>query len=397
MQALEGIRILDFGAYFAGPYAPKMLGDLGAEVIKIEPPAGDPMRPLDSVFCAAQRGKRCIALDLKAEEGRAIVHQLAKTAQMVCHNMRPGVAERLGIGFQDLKKINPNIIYLFAPGWGSSGPKSHLQSFAPLFSGYSGIQWESAGRGNPPIGGVSNEDYFNSLLGACSLLMGALRQAATGEAQYVEGPQLNSALFATSEVVLTPDNETLFAFEVDERQRGFGPLYGLYETSDGWLCIAAVRERDWAALTSVPPFAELAADARFDDAGSRHAHADDLTRELAAKFKGMPAQQAFTLLDQAGVPCEIPRDAYGEDYFWEDENVAAGRVVEYESAKWGKMREIGQTIRLSDTPGAIKGPAPLLGEHTREILAELGHTAEQIDDLKARGIVEWQEMSAATP
>ena len=189
MAALSGLKLVDFGAFIAGPYAARILGDLGATVIKVEPPGGETMRPKDERNFSSHkgqnvvtRGTRDIVVDLKTEEGRSIVHKLISDADVVSQNMRPGVAERLGIGYQDVKKINPSAIYLFSPGFGSNGPRSHLPSFEPLNSAFVGIHYRTGGEGNSPIQSMSL-DGFCGLLAACGVMMALLYRQKTGEGQ----------------------------------------------------------------------------------------------------------------------------------------------------------------------------------------------------------------------
>ena len=164
---LEGLRILDLSAFFATAFGARLLSDLGADVIKIEPLVGDQMRPLADLFECAQRGKRNLAIDLRTAEGVDVVHKLIATADVIMHNLRPGKAERLGIGYERCAAINPSLIYCYLPGFGSTGPKANLKSFAPLVSGFTGMLYVGAGDGNPPVRRVvGNEDLYNGYLGA---------------------------------------------------------------------------------------------------------------------------------------------------------------------------------------------------------------------------------------
>ncbi len=393
---LEGLKVLDFGAFFAGPFGPKMLADLGADVIKVEPLQRDPMRALTGTFGPAQRGKRCIALDLKSEKGREIAYRLVQEADMVSQNMRPGTAERLGIGFEQLKEINPSLTYMYAPGWGSSGPKSKLQSFAPLLSAFCGLMVAAGGEGNMPVGSAAgNEDTYNALLGACGLLMGKIKAEQSGQGQYVESPQLNSTLTATSEVIVDSGGKVLSAFQNDKDQTGFGPLYRIYQCKDEWICLVVFKEKEWHALTRAEGLNNLATDERFADAGARQRHANDLAKIIEAWCAERTAEEACRSLKSAGVPCEKVYPTQNIDYFFDEENLETERVVEYEHPLTGKMREVGRSIRFSETPGPVLRPFPGFGEHTKEILVELGYAEDEIDTLQKENIVAWDPAPAA--
>ena len=204
-RPLEGMRVVDFSSFFAVGYGGRLLNDLGADVIKVETPSGDQMRPLPDVFDAANRGKRDIVLDLKTPEGLAAAKRLVASADVVTHNLRPGKADKLGIGYAALKAVKPDLVYLYLPGYGSAGPKSLLKAFAPLISGWTGLLCEVGGQGNDPNrSAFGNEDYNNGFIAAVAAMMGLeARDAGTkdglGLGQYVECPQLHSSLWTTSE------------------------------------------------------------------------------------------------------------------------------------------------------------------------------------------------------
>ncbi|MGE0667156.1 MAG: CaiB/BaiF CoA transferase family protein [Sphingomonadales bacterium] len=384
-SALEGIRVLDFSSFFATAYGSKFLSDLGADVIKVETPDADQMRPLPNPFEACQRGKRTIAVDLKTPEGRQIVRDLVATADVVTHNLRPGKAEKIGLGYDDLKAIKPDIVYCYLPGYGSVGPKAKLKSFAPLLSGFTGVLFENGGEGNGPAkGALGNEDYYNGLLGANAALMGLEHRGRTGEGQYVECPQVHSSLFVTSEHCLDADGNTDYAFRLDKDQTGFNPLYRIYKCRDGWLCLAVVGDTAFDRLAKAMGVEGLGENPCFDTALARAENAGLLAETLGGWFAERSSVDAFRRLDGAGVPCEIVREAtWLDDFFWEDWALETGRVFVQGNTPWGRAREIGMVVRLSDTPGVQRGPAPLLGEQTREILAELGYAADRIDALVA--------------
>ena len=265
------MRILDLGAFFAGPYASRLLADLGADVVKLEPLHGDQLRGLDRPFGSAQANKRAIAVDLKQPAGQAIARRLAAEVDIVQHNLRPGVAERLGLGYDDLRAENPALVYAYAPGWGTTGPDIQRQSFAPLMSGYVGANFEVAGQFNPPLFPLGNEDPGNGLVGAAGMLMALLHRARGGAGQLVEHPQLNATMAHVAHIVRREDGEVLGAQRLDPLQLGHGALDRLYETSDGWVCVAASAEKHLAALSEALGL-DLAGDPRFAGRDARQAH-----------------------------------------------------------------------------------------------------------------------------
>jgi crotonobetainyl-CoA:carnitine CoA-transferase CaiB-like acyl-CoA transferase len=391
-HALEGLKVLDFGVYFAGPYASKMLSDLGADVLKVEPTDGDQGRPLLNVFEAAQRGKRCLAVNLKSPEGRKIAEALVAQADVVHHNFRPGAAERLGLDYKTLRKINPRLIYCYSPGFGSSGPKAQLQSFEPLQSGFAGLFYQAAGEGNPPQGQLGNADYFNSLLGACGILMALYHRDRTGEGQYIESTQLTSALFVNSELIKDADGAIISRFQLDHDQAGLSPLYRLYRTQNGWICVACPGDRNFQKLAQALGCPELAPDPRFASAEARANNADSLTAILSARFSERTTDAWIAALDAANAPFEVPRDRYGNAFLRDPEHIESGRAVKLHHATWGEMLQVGQVVHLSETPGIIRAASPLLGEHSEQVLRDLGYEDDQIRKLRSDGVI----ASAAT-
>jgi crotonobetainyl-CoA:carnitine CoA-transferase CaiB-like acyl-CoA transferase len=380
---LAGLRVVDFSGFFATAFGARLLSDLGADVIKVEPLGGDQMRPLPDLFEGAQRGKRNLAIDLRTKGGADVVRRLLLTADVVMHNLRPGKAEKLGIGFDQCVALNPSMIYCYLPGFGSSGPKSELKSFAPLVSGFTGMLYIGAGDGNPPIRRVlGNEDLYNGFLGALSVLMAVQHRDRTGEGQYVESPHLHSSLLVRTEQSADTSGRLVPGLHLDADQTGWGPLYRLYRTQDDWIALACVGDRAFGRLADALGRAELRDDDRYRTHAARARHADALATELEATFAPLSSADAFERLDGAGVPCEIPRpDPYVPDFLWDEWALATERVFEHHHPEHGWIREIGHCVRLSATPLANKGPSARLGQHTRELLGELGYTTEEIDGL----------------
>jgi crotonobetainyl-CoA:carnitine CoA-transferase CaiB-like acyl-CoA transferase len=384
--ALAGLRVLDFSSFFATAYGAKFLSDLGADVIKVEPLEGDQMRPLPDPFEACQRGKRNIAVDLKSAAGRAIVADLVANADIVFHNLRPGKAEKIGIGYETLRAIKPDLIYCYLPGFGSTGPKSGLKSFAPLLSGFTGLLWESSGvdADRPVRRAMGNEDYNNGFVGAIAALMGLLHRDRTGEGQYIEMPQLHSSLLVTTEQCLGTDGQLVSGLSVDAEQMGWGPLYRLYPTSDGWICLAVVGDAAFARLRVA--LAPLALPEAIDYRSASGVDGDVVIKALTERLSELTSDSAFALLDAGGVPCEIAIDhPHMPDLLWEEWALESRRVLEHVHPKYGFIREIGFPCRLSDTPCEMKGPGAMLGQHTVEVLQELGYEASRVSALLSDG------------
>lgn len=387
-RALEGLRVVDFSSFFAVGYGGRLLSDLGADVIKIETPDGDQMRPLPDVFDAAQRGKRDIVLNLKTPEGLEAARRLVATADVVTHNLRPGKADKLGIGYAALSAINPRLIYAYMPGFGSQGPKSLLKSFAPLVSGWTGLLYEGGGEGNVPMRSVfGNEDYNNGFLAAAGILMAVEARARTGKGDYMECPQLHSSLWTTSEHFLNADKQVVYGMRLDKDQAGFDALDRIYPTRQGWLCISCRDDRRFAALSQAIGAPELTRDPRFVTARDRSQNNAELQALLAPFFAARTAAEAFALLDAAGAPCEIAREtSWVQNALWQDWAVASNRVIENTDSMYGHIRQFGLFTHLSATPGRAVGAAPRLGEHTREILAEAGYSPAEVEAMLASGV-----------
>jgi crotonobetainyl-CoA:carnitine CoA-transferase CaiB-like acyl-CoA transferase len=393
---LEGIRVVDFGQYLAGPFGPMLLGDLGADVIKVEPTRGDAMRMMVvGSFMGCQRGKRDIAVDLKQPDGVRIALELVKTADIVHHNMTLGTAERLGLGYEECRAVKPDILYCNNFMYGAVGPLAHLGGIDPLGQAAAGLEWEQGpvAEGNPPLWyRYGHGDVAAAIPSVAALLMALYHRNRTGEGQFLWASIFHGTMLYTADSWLAADGTPSPRPTLDREQLGLGALYRLYETADGWLQLAAVRDEHWPVLCRVVRRAELVDDPRFKTASARREHRRELTALLADAFMADLATNWRRALRSAGVPAEVSVDTGdGESILFDDELVGLGLVTEYEHPLLGRVRQFGNLITFSETPARQQRAAPMVGEHTREILEQLGYDDAAMDDLRARKVVTWPD------
>ena len=394
MHALEGVRLIDFGQYLAGPFGPMVIGDLGADVIKVEPVTGDGMRFANQPFFGCQRGKRDIALDLKSERGHEIALQLVEHADIVHHNMTAGVAVRLGIGYEDCKRVNDDIVYCNTWAYGLEGPLARFGGLDPLYQASAGLEYE---QGPVREGNVPNylrfgmTDTANAMLSVVGCLAALYHQRVTGEGQQLWTSLLDGGSMFASDALLV-DGEAAPRPRLDKAQTGTDALYRLYETQEGWIQIAAVEDAHWVGLCAALSVPELVDDSRFATRAARAEHRRQLEALLIPRFTTRTAIQWTRALDTAGVPNEIAFDSRaGERVHFDADNERLGLVAEYDHPLLGRMRQFGSFIDFSETPGLVHGPPPLVGQHTVEILQWLGYSPTDMDELKAQRVVYWPD------
>lgn len=382
---LAGVRVLDLGAFYAGPYASRLLADLGASVIKVEPIAGDPMRGATSIFRSAQAGKRVIALDLKSSLSIPVLTRLMRWADVVSHNMRPNAAERLGVSYADAAAVNPTVVYGYAPGWGSVGPFASRQSFEPMMSGYVGAGFEAGGQFNPPLYPAGNADPGNGLIGACATLMALIHRHRTGTGQRFEHPQLNATMTQVAHIVRrSADGSVLGAARLDPLQTGFGALERLYQTLDGWICLVALTEAEQAALQAeLDPPIDVAPAGERRDADEYH-----LALELADRFQTKTSGEWISRLRERGVAIAEPAAHQNSAFLNDRRNLERGRVAQFKREDGTFAREIALLVDVSDADRADHREAPArIGQHSLEILEELDLSPDVLERLVDQGVV----------
>jgi crotonobetainyl-CoA:carnitine CoA-transferase CaiB-like acyl-CoA transferase len=384
---LGGVTVLDLCSYLAGPCGCTLLADLGATVIKIESPQGDMLRQFPSslsgesrFFLGTNRGKR-LALDLKQPEGLAILHRMVETADVLVENFRPSVPARLGIDYPRLKAINPRLVYCGLTGYGDSGPlseKGGFDQFLQCLSGIAVFQGTAAGKPQVVLGSVL--DYFTSALLAYGVAAALYHRERSGHGQYLSLSLLRSALTIQAGRFVWAENEDRDVV----RDSGAGGLAGIHPTKDGWLYISVHSNHFFAALCELIGRPELASDPRCATMRSRAAHAAELVPELRSALAGRSALEWEQLFGER-VPCAAVRPI--EDMFDHPQVLAEDLVATLDHPQVGRYRAMKQPVKFTDTPGPAPIPAPTFGQHSDEILAGGGYTAQEIAGLRQRGVV----------
>jgi crotonobetainyl-CoA:carnitine CoA-transferase CaiB-like acyl-CoA transferase len=374
---LDGVRVVDLTSYIAGSYAAMMLADLGAEVVKVEALGGDPFRELPGFF-GWNRGKRSIAVDLKALDGRAIVDRLVTTGDVLMENMRPGVADRLGMGWARLGVLNPRLVYCSITAFGSSGPYTDRPGFDPLLQAMSGAMALQGFDGPPQYIRVAITDYYAAALGAQAILAALYVRERTGQGQRVETSLLHAALALQSgNVVAYAGKPPLFRDN---------PTYRLYQAGDGqWFFLACGNQTFWVKLCQALDLTPLAEDPRFASWLLRLDNREALLPLLEKTFASQSRAHWLHVLAAHDIPAAPVQNLID---FMDDPGVRHhGMIRDYQHPDVGPLRLMGQPLVFSSTPPPDPGPPPALGQHTDEILGELGYDGSAIGDLRARGVV----------
>jgi crotonobetainyl-CoA:carnitine CoA-transferase CaiB-like acyl-CoA transferase len=386
---LDGVVVLDLGLAVAGPFGTQLLADLGATVIKVSALHDDFWMSNHIAMCC-NRGKRSIALNLKDPEGLAILKQLVAGADIVQHNMRYDAAERLGVDYESLREVNPDLIYCHTRGF-ERGPRTALPGNDQTGAALAGSEWMDGGLdhdGNPVWSVTSLGDTGNGFLSAIGMVQALYHRDRTGQGQFLDTSIIYAHLLNNSMAWTTPDGSRSGRRQsLDQLQLGWSALYRLYETSDGWLCLAAWRPEHWPALCRAIGRGDLEGDERFATADARRSNDAALQAILQESLATRPAAAWFAALDVGGVPCEVSSPDFVLSLFDDPEFVDKGWVASYEHPEVGHMDAMGLLFDLSDTPGRIMGPPFVPGQHSRPILRQLGYTDDAIEGLAARGVI----------
>lgn len=392
-EALRGLRVIDSTQHLAGPSCAMFLADMGAEVIKIEQPGkGDASRILGKLqggespmFTVLNRNKKSLTLNYKDPRGREIFLQLAAQSDVIVENNRPGVMERLGLGYEAVHAINPQIIYASISGFGHTGPYRDQGGYDTIAQGMSGIMSATGSEGGLPAkAGVPIIDIGTGLFTAYGILAAYIHCQRTGEGQYLDMALLDCAIAFSMW-------ESAAHFSGDELPIPFGSMHrrnqphGAFRTKDGYLCIAADQQHHWQRFCALVGLEHLLQDPRFTTNRERVANRRALQDAMEAVLEHKTTMEWNALFVAAGIPCG---PVYRYDQVFDDPQVQHRQMaVTMEHPKAGGLTITNTPLKLSKTPGRVQTPSPTLGQHTDEILGHLGYDTATIATYHAEGVV----------
>ena len=378
---LDGVRVVDLTQVMGGPFCTMQLGDLGADVIKVEPPTGDLSRAMggaelrmpgsdNAPFFALNRNKRSLVLNLTQDGDRRVFMALVRTADVLVESFRPGVTQRLGVDYPVISAVNPRLIYASISGFGQTGPYADRPGFDLIAQGMSGIMSVTGEPGGTPVkAGVPIADLSVGLIATNGILAALLARAATGRGQHID-----TSLFESALAMAVWESTEYWASGDVPRAMGsahrLSAPYQAFRTRDGYITLAALTPQQWEALCDTLERGALVRDARFETNAARMAHRPELVRELEAVLVMRSTAEWVERMLAAGVPAGPIHDF---QQVFADPHTQARRMIEdVEHPVAGTVHTLGFPLKLSETPLRVRRPPPLLGEHSAEILRELG-------------------------
>jgi len=390
---LAGIRVVELAHIMAGPVCGLMLADLGADVIKVEKvPGGDDTRRMvppaidgeSAAFMMMNRNKRGIALDLKHEAGKAVLRRLLQDADVLVENYRAGTLERLGFGYEAVSAYNPGIVYCELSGFGRSGPLAEQGGFDLIAQGMSGLMSITGeGEGRPPVKvGAPVSDITAGILAALGVVSAIVERQRSGRGQRVDTSLFEAGIVHTYW-------QSAIALATGRAPGALGsahPLnapYQSFATADGWINVGAANQKNWQRLLTVLDLPQLAEDPRFADNAGRMANLPALVEQLEARFRQAPTAHWLQRLEAAGCPAGPVLSI--TEMLEHPQARARDMVPTVHHSRLGEVATIGLPVKLSRTPGRVQHAAPLLGEHTRAVLAQAGYDDAEIERLIAAG------------
>ena len=384
---LDGLKIVDICRDLAGSYACMLLGDMGAQVIKVEPVDGDPFRS-DASFHLWNRGRLSLAADIQTVEGHDVLGRLVTRCDVLVETYLSREARALAIEYDTLALVNPRLIYCAIPPFGESGPLADLPSDDGVVNAYAGVYGDQGGEGNPPIFvHLPIASYGTAILAAFAVSIALYAREMSGQGQKIEVPWYAGAVAMQSGSVVTGPDITYYWARGVRSQLGINPVYRLYECQDGWLFLACGNTVFWNKLCIAMGTERLLEDPRFEDApwNIPMEHRESLSSLLGNAFREKPVAYWLKHLTQHDIPCTAVETR--EQFALHPQVKHNGILVETDNPLLGRIVQMGLPVNLHETPGGVGGPAPMPGQHTGEIMAWLGYSSHQVDDLSRQGVI----------
>jgi formyl-CoA transferase len=391
-SALEGLRVLDVTQVMAGPFCAMQLADLGADVVKVEPPGGDSTRQMPGAvgsdspaFNAVNRGKRSIVINLKTKPGRDVCERLARSSDILIENYRPGVMDALGLGFEAMRRLNPRLIYASISGYGQTGPAASKGGFDLIAQGESGIMSVTGAPGGPPVkAGVPLTDLGAGLFALSGILAALHHRSVSGRGQHIDTSLVEAGLALSVWEATEYFASATIPGPLGSAHRMTAP-YQAFRCADGFITLGAANQRTFTKLAGLLGHTEWLFDPRFSSDHARVAHRDELAEAIEAILSSEPRAIWIERLETAGVPCgQILNYA---EAFATPQAEAREMSVEVDHPVLGRQRTLGTPIKMSATPLNPRRRAPMLGEHTDDVLAAAGYAENEIERLRISGAV----------
>src|SRR5436190_8946407 len=389
---LSGIRVLDLTTMVSGPVATMMLGDQGADVIKIEGPSGDLMRNYGSVhngmsssFLSSNRSKRSLCVDIKAKEGLEIVHKLLPTTDVLVQNFRPGAIERMGLGEATVRKLRPDIVFVSISGFGDTGPYAHQRVYDPVIQALCGLAEIQADRhldGRPRMVRTIIPDKTTAVTAAQAITAALFARERTGQGQHIRIAMLDVMV-----AYLWPEAISSLSFVGNESDpaRGQMGLDMVYKTKDGYITAGAVSNAEWQGMCRAFDRADLENDPRFNTVAARGKNGAERRSITSAEIEKWPTKEILKKLDACGVPCA---PVLSRNDLLTDEQVRINELIEiHQDERYGPVRQPRPSARFDRTPARIARMAPFLGEHNVQLLSELGYSEADAERLALQKVV----------
>ena len=394
MQPLEGVKVLDLSRTLAGPFCTMMLGDMGADVVKVEQPgSGDESRRFtppswndeSCYYLSSNRNKRSITVDLKSTEGKAIMMKLVQDADILVENFRTGTMEKLGLGYEELKKMNPRLIFCSISGFGRTGPEKNRAGYDLLLQGFGGLMSITGEEGGPPVkAGMSIVDLTTGMFAVYGIMNGLFAAQKTGKGQFIDVSLLDGQITLLNHMATGYMATGKPAGKMGSAHPSLVP-YQAFRAKDMDIILAVANDGLWKKCCMALEWHDLLDDVRFEKNVDRVAHRDELVKLISDKLIFWESKDLFEILDSHGVPCGPIHTI--DQILNHPQTKAREMMLPIQHPTIENLQVPGFPVKMGGTPQSVRYYPPLLGEHTDDVLSELGYSTEDIQRLKNKQII----------